>query len=89
MTQTHVDPTRAQFEAFKALDRSAPVQMLNLVRFRDQAAYPEGHANAGLTGAEAYAEYGKRSGPIFARVGGEIVWRGSFETILIGPQDGR
>ena len=36
---SHIDPERDQFEAFKALPRDQPVMMLNLVRFRDRAAY--------------------------------------------------
>lgn len=85
----HVDPERAQFAAFKALDRDTPIEMLNLVRFRDHAAYPAGHAlaDAGLSGAEAYANYGRDSGPVLDRVGGSILWRGRFETTLIGPSD--
>jgi uncharacterized protein (DUF1330 family) len=56
--------------------------MLNLVRFRERAAYPDGRQ---ATGAEAYAAYGRESGPVFARLGGRIVWRGDFELMLIGP----
>ncbi|MCR9125482.1 MAG: DUF1330 domain-containing protein [Rhodobacteraceae bacterium] len=87
----HIDPDRAQFEAFKALDRDAPIEMLNLVRLRDLAAYPRDHALAdgGLSGAEAYSRYGAESGPVLARVGGAILWRGGFETVLIGPSDER
>ena len=89
MTENFVDPTRADFDLFKALPRDTPINMLNLVRFRDLAAYPEGHEHAGKgwTGARAYAEYGTTSGPIFARVGGHIVWRGRFETVVTGPAD--
>ncbi len=85
----HIDPDRAQFEAFKALDRDQPIEMLNLVRFRDTAVYPEGHdlAGSGLSGADAYRNYGRDSGPVFARLGGRIVWRGAFQTLLIGPKD--
>ena len=83
----HVDPTRVQFDAFKALDRDHPIEMLNLVRLRETAAYPEGHALAGkgLSGAEAYASYGRNTAPILARLGGAIVWRGAFQSVLIGP----
>lgn len=83
----YVDPKRHQFDRFKGLGRDHAIDMLNLVRFRGDAAYPAGHALArqGLTGAEAYRQYGADSGPVFARVGGRIVWRGSFETVLMGP----
>lgn len=84
-----VDPTRESFNAFKSLPRDTPINMLNLLRFRDLAAYPEGHENAGKgwSGREAYAEYGRTSGPIFQRVGGSIIWRGVMESMLTGPQD--
>ena len=91
MTDAHVDPERAQFDAFKALPRDTPVEMLNLVRFRERAAYPADHPlhAAGLTGAEAYARYGEESGAVFRRVGGSIVWTARFETVLIGPDSER
>ncbi|THH37114.1 DUF1330 domain-containing protein [Aliishimia ponticola] len=86
-----IDPTRAQFDAFKGLDRDHPIEMLNLVRFRDKAIYPPDHplAKEALTGAEGYANYGKDSAPVLERVGGIILWRGRFETMLIGPSDER
>ena len=88
MTDAHIDPERAQFEAFKALPRDEPIEMLNLVAFKDAAEYPEDHPlhGKGLTGAQAYANYGKESGPVFARVGGGIVWRGDMKCMLIGPE---
>ena len=47
-----------------------------------EAAYPDGRK---ATGAEAYAAYGRESGPVFERLGGRIVWQGRFELMLIGP----
>ena len=87
MSDKHVDPERAQFDAFKALPRDTKIHMPNLVRFKDEATYPADHplADRGLSGAEAYANYGRDSGPVFQRVGGSIVWRGSMEAMLIGP----
>lgn len=84
-----VDPERAAFEAFKALPRNAPVEMLNLVLFREWAAYPAGHPLAAkpVSGAEAYANYSRESAPIFQRLGGTIVWSATPELILIGPPD--
>ncbi|WP_298936767.1 DUF1330 domain-containing protein [uncultured Ruegeria sp.] len=85
----YIDPERAQFEAFKALDRDQPIEMLNLVRFRTTANYPADHdlAKAGLTGAQAYRNYGTATAPIIARLGASIMWRGQFQTTLIGPSD--
>lgn len=85
--ETHIDPSPANFQAFKNLPRDTPINMLNLLLYRDHAEYPEGHEHAGKgwTGREAYAEYGRTSGPIFARVGGSILWRGRFETMVTGP----
>lgn len=84
---TYIDPSPANFQAFKDLPRDTPIQMLNLLLYRDVAEYPQGHEHAGKgwTGREAYAEYGRTSGPIFQRVGGSIVWRGRFETMVTGP----
>ncbi|MEO1178685.1 MAG: DUF1330 domain-containing protein [Pseudomonadota bacterium] len=89
MTGAHIDPTRAQFETFKSLDRDGPIEMLNLVRFRDRAAYPHDHplVESGLSGADAYAHYGKDTAQILEKVGGIILWRGNYESVLIGPQD--
>ena len=87
-----VDPTRAQFDAFKALPRDAgPIHMLNLVRLRERAAYPAGHpdAGAGRTGLEAYRAYGRATAPIFARVGGRQAWAGRPDAVVTGPADER
>lgn len=81
-----VDPTKESFAAFKAVARKGPIQMLNLVRLRAAAAYPDGRQ---ATGAEAYDAYGRESEPVFAKLGGRIVWRGAFEHMLIGPQSER
>jgi uncharacterized protein (DUF1330 family) len=79
----YIDPTREVFAQFKANDRAGPIHMLNLVRLRREAAYPDGRK---ATGAEAYTAYGRESGPVFTRLGGRIVWQGRFELMLIGPQ---
>lgn len=89
MSDRYVDPQRAQFDAFKALPRDTVIHMLNLVRFKEAATYPADHPLAAdaLSGAEAYARYGAESGPIFQRVGGRIVWRGTMEAMVIGPAE--
>ena len=79
----HVDPTKEAFAQFRDNDRAGPIHMLNLVRLKPRASYPDGRE---ATGAEAYAAYGKQSLPVFARLGGKVVWQGRFELMLIGPQ---
>ena len=86
-----IDPLRAQFDAFKALPRDTTIQMLNLIRLKPLADYPQGHPDhgKGLTGLDAYRAYGRTSAPIFARVGGRQIWAGKPETVVTGPADER
>lgn len=86
MSEGYVDPTRETFGTFRRLAEEGAIHMLNLVRLRDEAVYPDGRA---ATGAEAYAAYGRESGPIFRRVGGRIAWSGDFRLMLIGPAEER
>ena len=72
MADSYIDPSPANFQAFKDLPRDEPIHMLNLLEYREQAEYPQGHEHVGKgwSGRRAYEEYGKTSGPIFRRVGG-------------------
>lgn len=81
-----IDPTRQQFAAFQAIPRDGAIHMLNLVRFRARATYPDGRETSG---AEAYRAYARESGPVFGRLGGRQVWLGRFEQMLIGPETER
>lgn len=86
-----IDPSPANFQAFKDLPRDTPINMLNLLRYRDLAEYPADHEHAGQgwSGRRAYEEYGRTSGPIFRKLGGTIIWRGAFETMVTGPDGER
>jgi hypothetical protein len=85
----YVDPSRENFAAFKALPRDTPIQMLNLIKFREKADYPEGHPNhgKGLSGREAYAIYKQGIAPIIAAAGGGMVWQPPMECVVTGPAD--
>ena len=82
MSEKFVDPTREGFGQLRDLPRNHPVDMLNLVKLRDVADYGNGDT---ATGAEAYAAYGRESLRIFQRVGGEIIWSGDPQFMVIGP----
>ena len=86
-----IDPLREQFDAFKALPRDQPIQMLNLVRLKPLADYPAGHPDhgKGLSGLDAYRAYGRTTARIFARVGGKQIWVGRPEVVVTGPADER
>ena len=86
-----IDPLREQFDAFKALPRDQPIQMLNLVRLKPLADYPQGHPDhgKGLTGLDAYRAYGRTTAHIFKRVGGRQIWVGRPDVVVTGPADER
>lgn len=82
----YIDPTREQFAAFRELQRTGPVHMLNLIRLRAKAQYADGRD---VSGADAYRAYARESAPVFRGVGGRQYWLGAFEQTVIGPQDER
>lgn len=86
----NVNPTRAQFDAFKALPRDRPIHMLNLIRLRERARYDAGQPEVGeVSGADAYRAYGRESAALFQKLGGRIVWAGRPEVVVTGPEGER
>jgi len=84
MAENYIDPDREAFKDLKALPRDHAVDMLNLICLHDEAQYQDGTK---ATGAEAYASYGRESAKIFHKVGGQIIWSGDPEFMVIGPAD--
>lgn len=85
----HVDPSRENWQAFKDLPRDRPIHMLNLIKFRDRAEYPEGHPlhGKGLTGREAYDIYKQGFQRVVAGDGAAMVWQAPLECVVTGPAD--
>ena len=75
---------RDTYKSFKNIKDSRRLHMLNLIKLKEKAIYPDGIIT---TGFEAYMRYGKESEPVFKRLGGSIVWRGDMLIGLIGPAD--
>ena len=73
-----------QFRDFRDVQDDRPLHMLNLVKFHEAVTYPDGTV---MSGRDAYRNYGRESAPIFAALGGRIVWRGEQLAMLIGPSD--
>ena len=86
----HVDPTREAMAAFRNLPADRPVAMINLLRFRDRAAYAadaDPAIDREVSGAQAYAAYGRAAAAPFARAGGRQIWLGRPQLTVIGPAD--
>lgn len=70
-------------KALASLPEDKPVVMLNLLRFREQAAYAmPGEA---CSGHEAYRRYSQTSLQTIAAVGGSVIFSGRAHPSLIGP----
>jgi len=84
----HIEPSMSRFRDFVSkADEDAPIVMINLLRYRQQADYPEGFNADPCTGREAYQRYAEVAGPRVAKTGARAVWMGSACTTLIGPED--
>ena len=85
-TPSHV-AERFQVLIEEAKTQTGPIEMINMIRFREQAEYQEGEAPDGPapTGSGAYATYGRLAGPLVAKVGGSRSWASSQSAVVFGP----
>lgn len=84
----HIEPAPEQFRALMAMDPTlGPVEMINLLRYREHAAYAEGSGHAPCAGREAYLRYGLAVQAFLDRAGARIVWHGTPRLMFIGPDD--
>ena len=81
----HVTRTDEQWKLLNAADPDVAIVMLNLIRFRDMAL--DGHGCDGMTGQEAYAEYGRRLRSLADDFPGDAFWVGEAGRTYIGPDD--
>ncbi|OXE37331.1 MAG: DUF1330 domain-containing protein [Phenylobacterium zucineum] len=84
----YIDPDREAWAQFRHLAGDQPIHMLNLVKVKALATYPEDHPDfgKGITGLEAYRAYGRTTAHIFNRVGGRQIWAGRPQMMVTGPQ---
>ena len=81
----HVTRTDEQWKLLNEADPDTPIVMLNLIRFRETAL--DGYDCDGMTGEEAYAEYGRRLRALAADFPGSPFWVGDAGRVYIGPDD--
>jgi uncharacterized protein (DUF1330 family) len=77
-----VNPDRAALKAFAEQPHEGPIHMLNLLRYREVAAYEDGTQ---ASGAQAYETYAGLARPFLAETGASVLWYGSEGSALIGP----
>ncbi|WP_439547235.1 DUF1330 domain-containing protein [Sandarakinorhabdus sp.] len=63
-----------------------PMVMVNLLKFKDKATYPDGR-DPELSGRDAYNRYGEAVVACLAAVGGHVVYHGPVTGMLLGQVD--
>lgn len=81
-----VEPTPQQLHAFMEKGPDGPIVMVNLLKYRDKAAYAADRPEAkdGISGREAYQRYAAVALPCVGEAGGGIVWAGQQALVFIG-----
>jgi uncharacterized protein (DUF1330 family) len=69
-------------KGLQELDPSAPVVMVNLMRFRERSLDGEG------SGWAAYLRYSALTVPMIKARGGTLLWTGDAKAVALGRQDG-
>ena len=78
-----VYPTRSSVEALMADASGGPVVMLNLLKFRAKAVYPDGRPSD-LSGRQAYDLYGAAMQKVIEENGGSVLLGGDIASLVIG-----
>jgi uncharacterized protein (DUF1330 family) len=81
--ENHVYPTQDRVAALMGNPSGDAIVMLNLLKFKDKAAYADGRATT-LSGREAYMLYGDAMRKVVEKNGGRFVFQGMIDQLVIG-----
>lgn len=81
-----IEPTAAQLETFLSRAGDGPVHMLNLLKFRKTADYPDGR-DADLPGVDAYMRYGGPMTALVEAAGGSLKFSALTAPLLVGEME--
>lgn len=87
-----LEPSQAAGRAFVARQWAGPVVMLNLLRFRalaDYSAWPELAPPSPISGRAAFERYVAHTLPFLHASGGELLFAGEGDALLVGPAEER
>ncbi len=79
-------PRPEQLQTLLEKKPQGPLYMLNLLKFKEKAEYADGRETE-LTGEQAYGLYAAGVSKIIEEMGGEFVWGGKANVLLIGDGD--
>ena len=78
-----VMPNEKQMKDFLEEGHDEPIFMINLLKFKEKASYPD-KRETNLTGAEAYAIYGREVVEHLQKVGGKGIYGGRVTRLMLG-----
>ena len=78
-----VHPSAAQAAAFFGALEDGPFVMVNLLKFKEKATYPDGR-DADLPGSAAYARYGAEVAKLVEQLGGRVRYSGAVTGLILG-----
>ena len=78
-----VTPNQTQMNEFLEGDIDSPISMVNLLKFKEKAEYEDGR-DTELSGEEAYAIYAMEVQEHLKKVGGELIFGGQVNRLMLG-----
>jgi uncharacterized protein (DUF1330 family) len=84
-----IDPTAAQVRTLRDKGPEGPIVMVNLLKFRDVARYPDDSGEAVCSGQEAYARYQTAFTETVGDVSAaKVLYEGPVNQVFIGTAGG-
>jgi uncharacterized protein (DUF1330 family) len=81
--ENRVYPNEAQIKGFTEPGPDGPIYMVNLLKFKKKAEYPDGR-KSDLTGEQAYAIYGEAVTKLLTEFGGAGMFSANVERLMLG-----
>ena len=78
-----VYPNEAQLQGFAEPGPEGPIYMVNLLKFKEKAEYPDGRESH-LTGEQAYAIYGEAVSQLLVEFGGAATFSANVQRLMLG-----
>jgi uncharacterized protein (DUF1330 family) len=78
-----VYPDSDQVRALQEQGPDGPIVMVNLLKFRDRARYPDGR-DSHVSGREAYDRYAREVVKLLHAVGGRVLYSGDVTFLTLG-----